>query len=499
MRELSTDEVVALGDRFGVPVDEAEADGVSEGVNDLLGTLAGLEALPLPDRGPTRTERTWAEPADDPHNALAVTCDVPPPAGASASLAGVAVGVKDIVAVAGVPMQCSSAVMAGYVPPADAAVVERLLGAGASIAAVTTCDEFAASASGVTPRDGPTTNPHDPGRTAGGSSGGSAVAVATDAVDAALGTDTGGSVRIPASFCGVVGVKPTYGLVPLHGVVENTYTQDHVGPLASSVGEAARVLDAIAGPDDRDPASLQAAGREGYRVGGYADAVAGQPGVGELTLGVHESGLGDGVAAPVVERTEAALDRLEDAGTALERVDVEGVEHGRAVKNALSVTELAAHWRAGGAPYRRGGLVDPGYQGDLAARAASAGGELGSHYKQKLLAGARVIEGHRGVPYTRAQAAREVLRERVDAALAGVDALVLPTTPDVAPRLEDAADPGFDYGRNTRAADVTRLPAVSLPNGTHEGLPVGLQLVGEAFGERRLIGAAAAVEAVLAA
>ena len=499
MRSLTTDEVVALGDRFGVPVDDAEADAVREGVNGFLASLEGLEDLPLPAREPAGPERTWREPGDDPHNALAVACDVRPPADAGTALDGLAVGVKDIIAVAGVPMQCASDVMEGYVPTADAAVVERLLAAGATVAAMTNCDEFAASASGTTPRDGPTTNPHDPERTAGGSSGGSAVAVATGRVDAALGTDTGGSIRVPASFCGVVGVKPTHGLVPLHGVVENTYTQDHVGPLAPSVAVAARVLDALAGPDDRDPASLQAAGRPGYRHGGCADAVADPPSPEGLTLGVLDPGFGDGVAGAVVERTVAALDRLEDAGATLSPVDVEGFEHGPAVKNALSVTELAAHWRAGGAPYRRGGVVDLDYQAALAERIADDAGALGPYYKQKLLAGASVIADGRGLPYTRAQAARETLRERFEAALDGVDALVLPTTPDVAPRVEDAADPGFDSVRNTRAADVTRLPAVSLPNGALDGLPVGFQLVGEAFGEASLLGAAAAVEAVLAA
>ncbi len=498
MRDLATDELVALGEQYGVPVADGEAGEIREEVDAFLASLDGLEELPLPGGSVDVEGRTWREPVDDPHNALAVECEVAPPDDADGALAGVSVGVKDIVAVAGVPMQCSSAVMRGYVPSSDAAVVERLLGAGASVAAMTNCDEFAASARGTTPVDGPTTNPHDPGRTAGGSSGGSAVAVATGRVDVALGTDTGGSVRIPASFCGVVGVKPTYGLVPLTGVVENTYTQDHVGPLAGTVADAARVLDAVAGPDDRDPASLGAAGRPGYRRGGYVDAVADPPAVADLTLGVLEPGLGDGVADHVVERTEAAVERLADAGAATERVDLPGFEHGPAVKNALSLVELAAHWRAGGAPYRRGGVVDLDYQAALAERAAGSGGDLGPYYKSKLLAGARVIEAHDGVPYTRAQAAREVLRERFDAALSGVDALVLPTMPDVAPRVEDAADPGFDYGRNTRAADVTRLPAVSLPNGTHDGLPVGFQLIGGAFEEASLLGAAAAVEATLA-
>lgn len=498
MRELSAADLDELGGRFGVPVEPGEA-GVRETANRFLDSLEGLDELLPAHDGPDTTDRTWRAPSDDPGNALAVECEVGPPADAGSELQDRSIGVKDVIAVAGVPMECGSVVMADYVPPFDAAVVERLLDAGATIGAITTCDEFAGSARGTTPHDGPVRNPHDPERTAGGSSGGSAAAVATGLVDAALGTDTGGSVRVPASFCGVVGLKPTYGLVPLHGVVENTYTQDHVGPLANTVRDAARVLEALAGADDRDPASLQAAGRVDYRVGGYVEAVDDRPSVADLALGVLEPGLGDGVAAQVADRTEAAVDRLRDAGATVNRLDVAGFEHGRAVKNALSVTELAAHWRDGGAPYRRGGVVDPDHQAALADRFAGAADELGPFYRAKLLAGAAVIDAARGGPYTRAQAAREVLRERFDAALADVDALVLPTTPDVAPRIEDADEPPFDYARNTRAADVTRLPALTLPNGTLDGLPVGLQLVGGAFEEAALLGAAAAVEATLAA
>jgi amidase/aspartyl-tRNA(Asn)/glutamyl-tRNA(Gln) amidotransferase subunit A len=497
MRELSIDDLVELGERYGVPLREAEAATVRAETNAFLASMAGLDELTPPTDGHDTAARSWREPTDDPHHALAVECDVPPPPRAGTALADVAVGVKDVIAVAGVPMQCGSAVMQGYVPGFDAAVVERLLDAGAHVTAITACDEFAGSSRGTTGYGGPTTNPFDPDRTAGGSSGGSAVAVATGRVDVALGTDTGGSVRVPAAFCGVVGLKPTYGLVPLHGVVENTYTQDHVGPLATSVREAARVLDAVAGPDDRDPASLQAAVQEGYRTGEYAAAVADPPAVEAVTLGLLESGLADGVTPDVAARTEAAVADLAAAGAAVSRVDVEGFGHGRAVKNVLSATEIAAHWAAGGAPYRRGGLVDAGYQAELAARAASSGASLGSFYKSKLLAGAHVIEARDGRPYTRAQAAREVLRERFDEALADVDALVLPTTPDVAPRLAAVDEPAFDYARNTRAADVTRLPAITLPNGTVDGLPVGLQLVGGAFEEASLLGTAAAVESTL--
>jgi amidase/aspartyl-tRNA(Asn)/glutamyl-tRNA(Gln) amidotransferase subunit A len=364
------------------------------------------------------------------------------------------------------------------------------------VTATLACDEFAGSAWGTTGSGGPVRNPHDPARTASGSSGGSAAAVAEGTVDAALGSDTGGSIRMPAAACGVVGLKATHGLVPLSGVVENTYTQDHLGPLARSVHGCALVLDAVAGKTSDDPGSMVAAAREGYRVGGYAAAAADPPAASDLALGVVEEGFGDGVRPEVEARTEAALDRLEDAGASVERVSVPEHEWTPVVKNLLSFSELAAHWRAAGAPYRRGGVVDPGYQDALRARTAAHADRLGPFYRSKLLAGAHLLE-RGGRLYTRAQAAREAVRESFEAALADVDALVAPTMPDVAPRIEDVADPGFDWSRNTRPADVTRQPAVSVPNGRVEEMPVGLHLQSEAFTERRLVGVAARVEATL--
>ena len=490
MRTLSERELIDLGERFGISVDEVEARAIVDRVNDMIEPLDELSEIPVYGNADESGARSWRESEDDPLDALAVECHVPPTPDHSGELDGVTVGVKDIIAVAGVPMQCNSAVMNGFVPGTDATVVRRLREAGATITAKTNLDEFAASARGSTGHTGPIRNPHDADHTAGGSSGGSAAAVAAGTVDVALGTDTGGSIRIPASFCGVVGLKPTYGLVPLAGVVENTYTQDHVGPIASSVSSTARVLEAISGRDGHDPASLQAAGREGYDVGGYADAVDDPPSIESLRIGVLENGFGGEVTSTVEDRTNGVVDRLADAGAAVESVSVRYYEHGSSIKNALSFTELAAHWRAGAAPYRRGGVVDGGYQSGFAARAAGASGQLGEFYKSKLLAGAQIIDNHDGRPYTRAQAAREVLREEFDEALSGVDALLMPTMPDTAPSLEDASDPGFDYGRNTRAADITRLPAVTVPNGTDDGLPIGLQLMGDAFEEARLLAAA---------
>lgn len=494
MKRVSKEELIALGTEFGVEVTDAEAADVCDRVNAIVDELSMIDSVPT-GRSPRDVgDREWREPTDDPHNAISTVCHVPPVPNPDGRLAGFTVGVKDIIAVAGVPMECASEVMRGFTPSFDARIVERLRQAGATITLKTNLDEFAGAPHGVTGRSGPTTNPYDEERIAGGSSSGSGVAVALGDVDMALGTDTGGSIRIPAAFCGTVGLKPTYGLVPLHGIVENTYTQDHVGPLTRTVEDTARTLEVMAGKDAADPASLQAAGSDEYRTGGYVHAVENAPTCADLEIGVLEDGFGDGVTAEVTDQTYDLVERLEDAGATVRSVSVDHFTHGKAIKNCLSFSEMVTHWRAGGAPYRRGGTVDEGLQTGLARRGEAASRELSEFYKSKLLAGATLIDRTNGRWYTRAQAARDVLREEFDEALDGVDALMFPTMPDVAPNVADAFEVEMDYARNTRAANVTRLPAVTVPNGTVDGLPVGVQLTGEAFGESSLLGVAATVE-----
>ncbi|MFB6160718.1 MAG: amidase [Haloferacaceae archaeon] len=501
MRIPSEAEIASLSEQFGVAVDDEELDEVREQVARNLDGLEAVTEFQPSSSTDDVGERGWSEPEDDPYNGLVVTCDVPPKSDNSGLLAGKSVGVKDIIAVAGVPMQCGSGSMEGFVPGFDATVVDRLRGAGATIAAKTNLDEFAGGARGVS-FFGQMLNPHDEDHIPGGSSGGSAIAVLTDRVDVALGTDTGGSVRLPANYCGIVGMKPTYGLVPNDGVVENTYTLDHVGPLTSTVEDAAAVLEAIAGKDPTDPASMQAAGRDDYAVGGYVDAAASPPDLSTVELGVVEEGVGRGgadheVDDDVVARTEAALDELADAGATVRRVGIDHYELSGPIKYAQSYAELAAHWRDGGAPYRRGGRVDPHYQAAFARNAEAASAEVNPYYRARLLAGAQLIEAHRGRHYTRALAAGDALAAEFDAASADVDALVTPTTPATAIAVDEARSPGYHYGRNTVPANVTGRPAITLPNGRIDGLPIGLQLIGEQFDDRRLVGVAAAADRAL--
>lgn len=491
-RDLSTDEIAELAAAFGIEVGDLELEDLQDRVNRRLDGLDEVYEIPIAEPD-TPGERTWSKPTDgtDPYNALSTVCEVP--ASGDGPLSGLEVGLKDNIAVAGVPMECASTVMEGFIPSEDAPVVSRLLAAGATITAKTNLDEFAGGGRGMA-ADGQIRHPSDPDRYPGGSSGGSATAVAAGQVDIALGTDTGGSVRAPAAVCGLVGVKPTYGLVPIAGVVENTYSLDHVGVLTRTVAEAATCLDAIAGKTERDPASMAAAGRDGYEVGGYGDAAAEPLDPSEMTLGVLVESFRGG-EEPVFDRVEAAIEELEAAGATVLEVSLPEAELVDTIKNCITYPELAQYWRDGGVPLRRGGGESRDQVG-FARRAEAASGELNAFYRGRILAGAQLLEAHDGRHYSRALAVRRALRERIEERFAAddLDAIVSPTVPGVAPKHEDADDPGFGITANTRIANVTELPAVTVPCGTVEGLPVGLQLLGERFAERTLFRAAAGLE-----
>ncbi|MFC7009836.1 amidase [Halalkalicoccus salilacus] len=340
---------------------------------------------------------------------MRVNCHIPPVSDHTSLLAGFDIGLKDLISVAGVPMQCGSGVMEGYIPNSDATVTTRLRRAGATITAKTTLDEFAGGGRGRT-FQGLVRNPRDENRIAGGSSGGSGAAVAAGLVDIALGTDTGGSARKPAAFCGLVGLKPTYGLVPLTGVIENTYTLDHVGPIARDIMDAATVLEAIAGKDEADPASMTAAGADEYYVGGYVDVIRSPPPLNDVQLGVATQGLTDDIDPTVAKRTKAAVDTLREAGASITEIEIPYLDQVKQLKDTISYTELAAFWRDRGMPVRRGGIVDPFGQVGFARRAEAANRELNDFYRSRLLAGAQLATVHGGRHYTRARAAQNTVR-----------------------------------------------------------------------------------------
>lgn len=421
-------------------------------------------------------------------------------------LSGVTVAVKDNISTEGLRTTCGSAMLEGYVPPYDATVVERLKDAGATIVGKANMDEFGMGTTTETSHFGPTTNPVDEGRVPGGSSGGSAAAVADGDADLALGTDTGGSVRCPAAFCGVVGIKPTYGLVSRYGLVAYANSLEQVGPLAPTVGEAAELLDVIAGPDARDATTREESevrsisdsrasdARETGDESDYASAADGD--VEGTTIGVLTE-LVEGADERVASVFEDTLADLESRGAAVREISLDSLEHAVQAYYVIAMSEASSNLaRFDGVRYGLSGGSE-GNWNDSFARAREAG--FGPEVKRRVLLGTYALSaGYHEKYYKKAQDARAWIKRDFDDALSQADVLASPTMPVLPPKLgESLEDPLTLYlmDANTVPVNLADLPAISVPAGTVEGLPVGMQFVGPAFGEQRVIRAASAVEA----
>ncbi len=427
---------------------------------------------------------------DDPLNAF-VTREVVESAD-DGPLAGATVAVKDNISTAGVRTTCGSRMLAEYVPPYDATVVERLREAGATLVGKTNMDEFGMGTTTETSAFGPTLNPADDGHVPGGSSGGSAAAVAAGEADLALGSDTGGSIRCPAAFCGVVGIKPTYGLVSRYGLVAYANSLEQIGPLAPTVEAAAGLLEVIAGPDDRDATT-----REVSAGASYADAADGD--VDGTTVGVPTE-LVEGVDAGVRERFDRALAALEADGAEVVEVSLPSIARAVAAYYVIAMAEASSNLaRYDGVRYGISGGFD-GNWNDAFARAREAG--FGDEVKRRVLLGTYALSaGYHDRYYAKAQDARAWLKADFDAALESADVLASPTMPTTAfPLGESLSDPLAMYlaDANTVPANLADLPAISVPAGeADDGLPVGVQFVGPAFGERAVVRVGSAVEAAL--
>ncbi|WIV66591.1 Asp-tRNA(Asn)/Glu-tRNA(Gln) amidotransferase subunit GatA [Natrialbaceae archaeon AArc-T1-2] len=403
-------------------------------------------------------------------------------------LAGTTVAVKDNISTDGVRTTCGSAMLEEYVPPYDATVIERLKEAGATIVGKTNMDEFGMGSTTETSSFGPTDNPAAPGYVPGGSSGGSAAAVAAGEADLALGSDTGGSIRCPAAFCGVVGLKPTYGLVSRYGLVAYGNSLEQIGPFAESVEGAAELLDVIAGPDDRDATT-----REDGEDADYAGAADGD--VDGLEIGVPTELL-EGADEGVVETFWDAIDDLESQGASYHEVSLPSVEHAVEAYYVIAMSEASSNLaRFDGVRYGTSG----GYEGNWNEAFAQARDEgFGDEVKRRILLGTYALSaGYHDKYYKKAQDARAWVKQDFDEALSEADVLASPTMP-VPPfeRGESLDDPLQMYlaDANTVPVNLADLPAISVPAGEADGLPVGLQIVGPAFGEEEIIRAASALE-----
>ncbi|WP_247000467.1 Asp-tRNA(Asn)/Glu-tRNA(Gln) amidotransferase subunit GatA [Halosolutus gelatinilyticus] len=402
-------------------------------------------------------------------------------------LAGTTVAVKDNISTAGVRTTCGSRMLEEYVPPYDATVVSRLKDAGATIVGKANMDEFGMGTTNETSYFGPVENPAAPGRVPGGSSGGSAAAIAAGEADLALGSDTGGSIRCPAAFCGIVGIKPTYGLVSRYGLVAYGNSLEQIGPFANTVEDAAALLDVIAGSDDRDGTT-----REAGDDANYADAATGD--VEGLSIGVPTELL-DGAHEGVVETFWDAIADLEDRGAEYHEVTLPSVEHAVEAYYVIAMSEASSNLaRFDGVRYGHSADAD-GNWNETFARTRKEG--FGDEVKRRILLGTYALSaGYHDKYYKKAQDARAWVKQDFDEALSEADVLASPTMPVPPFELGESLDDPLQMylaDANTVPVNLADLPAISVPAGETDGLPVGLQLVGPAFGEARLIRAASAL------
>jgi aspartyl-tRNA(Asn)/glutamyl-tRNA(Gln) amidotransferase subunit A len=418
-------------------------------------------------------------------------------------LAGVPVVVKDNLCLEGVRTTAGSKSLETFVPPYSATVVARLEDAGAVVIAKANLDEFGMGSSNENSAFGPVRNPWDPERVPGGSSGGSAAAVAAGVVPLALGTDTGGSVRLPAAFCGVLGIKPTYGRLSRHGVVAYASSLDQVGVLSRSSRDAALALAVMAGFDPLDGTSLEA-DAEALRGLAGLGAEAGGPDVGPPDLSgtrvaVVRELSGDGNAPGVLRGLERTVAALSELGAEVIEASVPSVQHAVAAYYLVATAEASSNLaRYDGMIYSTR-LGEDG-DGQEAVMRRSRGRTLGREVRRRVLMGSFALSaGYYDAYYGKALKVRRVIADDLAAAFAGADLLLTPTAPSAAYRLgEKVDDPLAMYVGDicTCLANLSGLPAVSVPAGrTDEGLPTGVQLLAPALEEARLLRVAAALEA----
>ncbi|WP_101295805.1 amidase [Halegenticoccus soli] len=484
-RRLSEADAEALAEQIGMEVTKGEAAAAAAySESDAYADLesAALDALcDFSGGGDTYGEPPY-RPTDgeNPHNAWITLFDLVR-TGADGLLSDVEVGVKDNICVRGVELTNASRGFEGFVPGAHATVVERLLDAGARLRGKTNLDEFAMGPTSESSAFDPVTNPHDAERVAGGSSGGSGAAVAAGTVDLALGSDTGGSIRIPASYCGVVGLKPTHGRVSKRGFVTQGDSLEEIGPMAADVETAARGMEVIADPLPRE-------GRERF--------------VDDLGRDLSDTRFGvlgrytDGFARDsVLEEFDAALDRLESRGATVDTIEVPELDHVGAAWWGIAPAEFAAAYFTNdiGLWRRRAGIPSLAKGFERVRRATSD--DISSVPKEVILLGAHLLFNHGGYHYVRAQNLRAALTDVVDEALEAYDVLVTPSTPTVAPELGAFGNEEMPPPNGALApANVTGHPALSVPCGDVDGLPVGLQLIGPWHGEKDLLDTAYAFE-----
>jgi aspartyl-tRNA(Asn)/glutamyl-tRNA(Gln) amidotransferase subunit A len=419
---------------------------------------------------------------EDPFNAFITRCEGKP--GGKGKLAGIMVAVKDNISTRGIPTSCGSRILEGYTPPYNAHVVDLILGEGAVIAGKTNMDEFGMGSSTENSAFGPTKNPADPSRVPGGSSGGSAAAVAAGMVPMALGSDTGGSIRCPAAFCGIVGLKPSYGRVSRYGLVAYANSLEQIGPLARTVSEVSLLMDVINRYDPRDST---------MRDRPFTPRLTGE--VKGLRIGVPAEFFGAGVDPAIAGSVRKALGVLEGLGARAIPCSMPSMAYALAAYYVTCTSEASSNLaRFDGVRYGASDDIrKPWHDAFREVRAKGFGEEV----RRRILLGTFALSaGYYGKYYAKAQAARRNVSADFTRIFRDVDVIAGPTMPTVAFRIGEKTDPLSMYLSDilTVPANLAGIPAVSVPCGKVKGLPVGLQIMGKPFEDERVIDVAYAYE-----
>lgn len=496
MRPPTKAELSDLAAELGLTIAEADLDAYATAIENRLAPFETIEDLPVPQRPPRDYDHTTRSPgyqpsdAEDPHNAWITKCRID--GAEDGPLSGLSVGLKDTVNVAGIELTNGSKMLEGYVPASDATVVTRVLDAGATIEGKNNLSSFSIGASDY----GPVQNPAAPEYSIGGSSSGTAAAVAAGEVDIGIGGDQGGSIRKPASFGGLVGLKPTHGLVPYTGILGADPSLDHTGPITRGVDDAALALDVLAGRDGLDPRQPH-----DLAVEPYVDALGED--VSEMTVAVLREGFEhDGSDDDVCETVRDAVREFESLGAEVTERSIP--EHSMAAEVTLAIIRYGY-----GQFFQQRGLAS-GFTGwydtsavDTLNRALAArSDDLPPAAKTSWLLSEFIRRNDGGSVYGKAQNLAAVARAAYDDALTDADALVMPTVPIKPP--EYGGETGLDTlaeqsqgpspGANTAPFNATHHPALTVPCGDVDGAPVGMMLVGERFDEATLFRLASAYE-----
>ncbi len=498
VRLPTVDQVLEIAKSFGMTLTAEDAASFRGLMAGSIASYNRLDQLPepkLPVKYPRSPGyRPGAE--ENPLNAWYWKAEIN--GSAKGLLAGKKVAVKDNICVAGVPMMNGSQLLEGYVPEVDATVVTRILDNGGTVAGKAACEDLCFSAGSHTCATGPIRNPHDPEYSTGGSSGGSAALVSAGEVEMALGGDQGGSIRTPSCWCGVYGMKPTWGLVPMTGGMPISYSVDHCGPICNSVENVARLLTAIAGPDGYDPRTINA------RTGDYMGALS--KGAQGLKIAVLREGFGHPTADPRAPATDAkvraAIDEFRALGATVEEVSVplhydaphiwSGVILEGAAEMMIKGYAMGNNWM---------GYYTTSLQEAFARGWTSRPDDVSETVKLVLLLGDYMHRYYHNRYHSKAQNLRVLLRNAYDAVLKDNDLMVMPTIPFPATRIPPAdaprevyVDAALNMQQNTCPFDVSGHPAFTVPCAKVDGLPVGMMLVGKHFDETTLLSAAKAFE-----